>query len=148
MARVSETLTLIVKDVCENPVYLRWKETLGGWGYYLFDKRQVKTPNTDGGLLYQTPIDNIETAEAVYNVYQQNGREVWQLFADNIENYEVEVLQELPYSPTIQLYTGDGTTHTWQTVILTSYTLGITNDKTRQSVALTIQLPERYTLTN
>jgi hypothetical protein len=37
---VSETKEITVKDPCENPVYLFWKNTLGGDAFWLFDGSQ------------------------------------------------------------------------------------------------------------
>lgn len=37
---ITEELTIKVKDPCENPVYLFWKNTVGGDSFWLFDETQ------------------------------------------------------------------------------------------------------------
>jgi len=37
---VSETKTILVKDPCDNPIYLFWKNTLAGDSFWLFDGSQ------------------------------------------------------------------------------------------------------------
>lgn len=43
----SETKTIQVKDPCDNPVYLFWKNTLGGDSFWLFDDNQDLSIDTD-----------------------------------------------------------------------------------------------------
>ena len=148
MAAVSETITLIVKETCNNPVYIRWKNIIGGWNYYLFDCRQLKGLSVDSFEQYRENFTDLENQNIVNNFYSKTSREQWQLLAENIETYELELLQGVPISPRVDLYTGDGSTHTWQAVIVTAFSLINTTDKSRQSATITINLPEKFTLSN
>ena len=148
MAAVSETITLYVKGACDNPVYLRFKNILGGWNYYLFDGRQLKSVSVDSFDLYRENFTALANQTIVNNFYKKEGRDSWELFAENIETYELELLQGLTISPRVDRYTGDGTTHTWQAVIVTGFNLTNTTDKNRHNVSVSIDLPEKFTLSN
>lgn len=148
MAATSETITLIVKEACENPVYLRWKNLLGGWNYYLFDKRQSKGVSVDSTQEYRENFTDLAAQQIVNNFYTKQSRQEWQLFAENIETYELELLQGIADSPRVDRYTGDLTTHDWQAVLIEDFTLLLNTDKNRHSASLTINLPERFTLSN
>lgn len=148
MAAVSETITLLVKQACDNPVYLRWKNKLGGWNYYLFDYRQSKTISVDSTEEYRENFTALASQTIVNNFYSKQSRPQWQLFTENIETYELQLIQGLADSPRVDRYTGDGSTHTWQAVLLQDFSFVLNTDKNRHNATLTINLPENFTLSN
>jgi hypothetical protein len=145
MSRTSEILTLEVRDACENPVYLRWKTTLHGWAYYLFSFRQIKDVSVDSSDLYRENFTALASQQVVNNFYKKDSREVWQLFAENIVTSDIQLLQTITDSPRVDRYLGSDK---WQSVLLTDFNLSDDTYKKRGDVSLSIQLPEKFTLSN
>lgn len=151
MANITETITFDITTPCDNPIYLRWKNRLGGWNYYLFDLKQLKTITIDSFNLFRENSKYIEDVRTVLNFYKKQGRRTWSLFAENITTNDVEILQELAISPKVEYYIGlqgSPSVETFETVLVIDYALDINTVKNRHNVTVQIQLLELPTLTN
>lgn len=152
MTAISETITLLVEDANCNPVYLRWKNSLGGWDYYLFEIRQYEDLKTDSSDLYQTNVTDLSTATEYLNVIKKEGRKIVKCGTETIKEYEFDLIKEIIYSPKVQLFTGTaGDTSTyndWQTIILNN--IKATKDTFAKSfkVELELRYIEQYTISN
>lgn len=149
MAQKSEVITLECRESCKNPVYLRWKNRLGGWNYYLFDLKQLKSIESEVPTLFRENYTYIENVNTVLSFYKKKGRFQWAVFAENIENSEIEFLQEIAISPKVQRFIRlDGNTPIFETVIVEDYTLDQDTYLSRGNISVQIRLPEIETLRN
>ena len=70
-ARITEIKRVkINRDCRKNPVYLMWKNSLGGWDFWLFDNKSENTIKTKAGELYDIYNEDIEREVARTKVLQ------------------------------------------------------------------------------
>jgi hypothetical protein len=61
---VTETIKVKIDDECkDNPVYLKWRNTLGGWDQWLFHTSQQLNVRTESLGEYKINFTDLETAE-------------------------------------------------------------------------------------
>jgi hypothetical protein len=60
-ARITEIKRVkINRDCRKNPIYLMWKNSLGGWDFWLFDNRSENVIKTKAGAIYDVYNEDIE----------------------------------------------------------------------------------------
>lgn len=60
-ARITEIKRVkINRDCRKNPIYLMWKNSLGGWDFWLFDNRSENVIKTKAGATYDVYNEDIE----------------------------------------------------------------------------------------
>lgn len=140
-----------IGTACENPIYLNWKNTLGGWDKWLFDVKQVYSLNTNYNGTFEKYVSNIETTNRIKETLKAEANEIIRLGADNLTTDNVKGLQDLFYSPRVLML------HEWNPPLSPVWIQVIPNSGTRQlyqtgrtfqAIEFEIELPKIYTLTN
>lgn len=147
--RFTEIKRVRYDDGCkDNPVFLRWLNTLDGWNYWLFSRNQIISVLTSNEITFENPVENLETAEefvSVLSVY--SGKEMF-LGANALDRNDIEFVKSILYSPKVQwLFNGD----TWEadgeckwvTVIPHRGTFPtVETREERTDISLTLKFPE------
>jgi len=94
---MATTIDILMLDACRQPIYLRWKNLLGGWDYYLFEWSQDSSLSITQGKEFKQVVSDITTATEVFQYYKKQGREVLTVYAENINANEVEAIRKLRY---------------------------------------------------
>ncbi len=137
---VSEVKRLRIGDCQDSPAYLRWRNSLGGFEYWLFGTRQVKNNEVDKFDVFNPLITDIETQQEKEVVITKDYNKSWTLGA-YLTMVQVKDIQELFTSPFVQYWDGVN----WFNVIIKSgsYLEEIT-DETHQEIEFDIMFPKEY----
>jgi hypothetical protein len=99
---VTEVKRVKIDHACyDNPVYLVWKNTLGGWDQWLFQKTQTNNLDTESLGSFEEPEYDLETSEGASNSLGSNAGESLILGADNLTTNQYNAIRDLLYSPMI-----------------------------------------------
>lgn len=143
---VTEVKRIKVDHSCyQNPVYLVWKNTLGGWDQWLFYKTQTNILNTEDIGEYQKPVWDIENANTLTDSLGKNAAKTLILGADNLTDNQKEAIREIMYSPKVYKVYKDGSK---QVVRVKSGSWSSETKSLRHSIEFEIILPEIFTIKN
>lgn len=155
MARVTEIKTIKVRTACENPVYLAWKNLLGGWDYWLFSYDQKSVLQTEGGGVWRRNYSSLSAARGVLSVLKKQGREGLTLTADNLTRNEIEVIRKIALSPMVLMFVSWNRNASppeppkWKEVIVQDGSIGEFQARGQlHKIVFDIALPEFYTISN
>lgn len=99
---ITEVKRIKIDHACyDNPVYLVWRNTLGGWDQWLFQKTQTKNLITEGLGSFEEPEYVLETSEGSSNSLGLNAGESLILGANNLTTNQYNAIRELLFSPKI-----------------------------------------------
>lgn len=155
MTRVTEIKKVKVRDACENPVYLCWKNLPGGWDYWLFSYDQTSSLETESMGNYRPVYDSLATSQGVLSVLRKKGREGLTLTADQLTDNEITVLRKIALSPKVLMLVSwdqdasPAVAPVWQEVLVQDGSIG--SFQTRgalHKISFDIQLPEIFTIGN
>lgn len=146
--RISEELEIKYENRCfENPVYLVWKNKVGGWDYWLFEQRQISTITTESIGYFGVYYDDIsEITNDVTEIGTTTGK-ITTLFADMLDNYEKIGIESIVDSPKVYVLNQDGTINRAVSVAKGSFVSIDTNDK-MHTISIDLIEPNINTLTN
>lgn len=106
--RISEIKTVdIERCIPNNPVYLRWLNTLGGWTSWLFGTRQIVTYDVEGKELFTKNIGELEKMDGLDEWVGKEAEKVLKLGYENLPTHKVELIKGLLYSPKVYQVTWD-----------------------------------------
>lgn len=155
MARVTEIKTIKVRQACENPVYLAWKNLLGGWDYWLFSYDQKSILQTESMGVWRRNYSDLATAQGVLSVLQKQGREGLTVTADHLTRNEVETIRKIALSPVVLMFVSWNQAASppeapvWKEVIVQDGSIGEFQTRGQlHKIAFDIALPEIYTIRN
>lgn len=140
-----------IGEACNNPIYLNWKNPIGGWEKYLFDCRQIYNLNTNTIGDFSPYFADIEPQQYTRELLKRDAVETAILGADNLTINEAQVISTMFYSPRVYVL------KSWDMVSAPIWTQVITddgskriyrNDTTFQSIEFEIEFPQKYTLQN
>lgn len=138
--RLTELKVIDVKSVCDNPVYLKWINPLGGYDQWLFDRKQVYDLKTEASDLFTNVIDNWETAEEVHEYIRKTGAQAVTLGANNLTTQQVDGIKWIYTSPKVYEMQTDNSR---LTVLVAPGTFKIKDtSKDRHDIEFTILYPE------
>jgi hypothetical protein len=139
---ISEVKRVCKGECADSPAYLRWRNSLGGFDYWLFGKRQVKSNRVDRFDTFEPVIFDIETEQESETVLTKDFNKAWTLGA-YLKMQSVTDIQELFTSPFVQYW--DEEKNKWYAVKINSgtYTEAIT-DETFSEVTFDIEFPKSY----
>lgn len=136
--------TIKVVEPCENPVLIRWRNTLGGVDRWVFEWNQQDSLSVDDNNLYQENFFKIEDQETVLNYVKRTGRRQINLQAENIELQAIRGIRTVGLSDLVQLY--DHVRGVWLTVTVQDTNIGAVDTKRKVgNIQFTVNLPELYT---
>ncbi len=142
----------IVRPCNTNPVYLMWKNSLGGWDFWLFDNVTEHETSAAQGLIYEPYIEDIETANkrAVITEAKQLSRVT--CFA-SVTQEQFEGLKTIERSPQVYVLRDASKLTTeprkaWQGVRIVPKGFKKVSAAQNIEVELTYELPELYSVGN
>lgn len=151
---LTERRRIKIGDECyENPVYLRWKATEGGWGYWLFKydyKRMNDVKTIANYFLFEEDIELSDGDEEVLRKESNPSITVGEMGIDKIHYDGFVTLME---SPRVQLLVNPLTWQTddggakWMTVFLKTTNINSQTKYGTFDVELTIEMQQRKTIT-
>lgn len=117
--RVTEKKRVKISEGCQkNPVFVSWKNTLGGTEHWLFFKRQTKSLSTERIAdfePYDTDLENSRGQIFDISIFAQPKLLCYAF----VEKEDVDALMSITYSPSVELLTNPDTWETdgpkWQT---------------------------------
>ena len=152
MAVIIDEICIRKGEVCQNPLYLTWKNTLGGWDYWLFQYRQSYGLLTTSTGDFQRYYDDISSQDTVTDWIKKNGVETILLGSDDLSLQEVRGIQDIFYSPKVYLfngYVGSPQVPQWKTVLIEPNSIELfESSRNVHELSFEIRLPELYTLSN
>lgn len=92
-----------------NPIYLTWKNTLGGWDYWLFQKNQTENLNTESLGSFINDYKNIGEITNPETEVGKAGQPKIVLGAENLSTSEKVGLKQLLLSNKVYILNQDGT---------------------------------------
>lgn len=126
----------------DNPVMLRWLNTLGGWEHWLFGTTQTEGLNTSFED-YAVSNLNIETATSTSEKFISKAIDSLVLGADNLTRNQILGLKTILYSPKVEILKSASVPYIWHTVIVQSGSFNIFETySNRGEIEFTIELPE------
>lgn len=152
MAIIIEDICIIKAEVCKNPIYLTWKNTLGGWDSWLFQFKQAFGLTVSDTGDFERFFDDLSSQNTVSDWLKKNSIETISLGDDNLSTDEAIGLQEILESPKVYMFVElreSPAVPIFKTVKIDSASFQIyRSDLSVQVIEFTINLPKRYTLSN
>ena len=146
---IIEPLNVVYDRICGNyklPVYLKWRNHLGGWDYFLFQNRQeVETTAKQLGDFTTEPFD-LATAigrESI-TVSQQTTRITMGAF---IGSKQISGIKGIERSPCVMMCT-DRVNNKWVRVRIVPKGFKMDTRAKSIPVEITIELPDTYSVAN
>jgi len=136
-----------VKQVCKNPLMLKWKNRLGGWDSWVFEKRQIKSTSTQSIGTYTTPFFDIEDTLNPNNEIGKIASSNVQLGADDLTADDKIAISEIILSNKVYAYNKESNTF-YPVIIKTGSFLITDNGDLSHSIELEYTLPPINTITN
>lgn len=141
---VTEVKTIKLDRLCyNNPVFLKWRNSIGGWDQWLFGGTQTDGLTTDDIGDYQTPIWDLSTAESTSNSLGKNASNSLIVGADNLTDNQLSAIREILYSPKVYKIETNGNK---QGVKVKPGTFSKETRNGRHSIEFEIILPDLYTV--
>lgn len=104
---------------CEplNPFYIRWINRMGGYDYFMFERKQSISRKTSNSVIFSPNYRDIETAKALELRIDAKAETKVTAGAEMINQEEFDSLKYLQFAPKIELYNKDQ--DKWHVVTLT-----------------------------
>ena len=142
---IRSVVYLDVRNVCSG-VYLKWFNSQGGFSYYLFQQYKIESVGgQDLGYILNSDFNNIEDSIGFVKSTGKQSSRTFVIKARYNAN-EFEILKDLLYSPSIQLYTSTEQDADADFIDVTvEGTLRNSNKRGNNEIILTVVLPEIVT---
>ena len=136
----------IAQCIPKNPMYLRWRNTLGGWDYWLFGSTQTITFDITDAQTIDRFVADLEHADTLTDYTSKTAVKKITLGAEGLTTDQAEGLAELLYSVKVQvLINGSVTPPVWLTVLLIPGTFPlIETGEAFQSITFEIAFPQIF----
>ena len=110
MPVITEEITIEVREDCpNNPIMLRWLNSLAGWSDWLFHYNQIETYTVDKGQVVEQTIFDIETAEIMYKQLGNTEKKNLAVGATDLTLNQWLAIKEINSSPQVYQVFQDGT---------------------------------------
>lgn len=151
--RITEIKRIDINRDCRvNPIYLMWKNSIGGWDYWLFDKKtEIQVAVKQNGSVF------VESVDLATQSYREKLLSVTQtkryIVGDNVQPYSIKGLQEIENSSQVYMLVNPNLISTqpnraWLGITIApkgfKYIVGTSNI----DVELTFDLPDYYNVAN
>ncbi len=108
--RFSEEIEIHFENRCFiNPVYFVWKNTLGGWDYWLFETNQTRTLNTESLGAF---VKNYTKIGDINNPKTTRGKKAIPTVvygAEDLDHQQKTAIEQILYSNKVYIINADGT---------------------------------------
>lgn len=152
--QVTETVTLRNNTDCHPyPVYLCWRNSLGGWDYWLFDKRHEVSYTAAQAAAFDIYVPDLEAANMRSKITQANQVKALTL-GDLVDEITLTGLAEIERSPQVYMLWDDTQLagiypeRAWLAVRVAPKGFKYFTNAGNFEVELTIALPDLYTVRN
>jgi len=152
--RVTEKKRIKIVDPClKNPLYLAWRNTKGGWSYWLFDRYQEHNITTKIDGTFSNEGDYLETSISRDIITDASAAEKIKLFTQ-ISRDDISGFQHFEKSPRILMFISQDLSSepppppVWLEVKAVPKGITYRNDADKLILELEIVLPEHYTIPN
>jgi hypothetical protein len=135
----SQIYTLENITVGSNPFYIRWRNPLGGFDYWMFEKRQVINYAASETKSVKRDISIFSTARSTHKVYGRKGSLAYLVGATNLSQARWDALNSIQYSNCIEYFDGVN----WIEIIPDEGTNELINDKPAGEIEYQFFFPER-----
>jgi hypothetical protein len=139
---IENTLTLC------NPVYLKAKNDLGCWDYFMFERNQELVQDSVSGGFYSPYVSNIETANTNNDLISKLSKNSIQVGANGIGVIDFEAYKSLARSPKVYMLTNEAAPWQWTTVILRNNSIKRNTRHSTFDCEFTLDLPDTYNMSN
>lgn len=143
-----EDISIKIGSVCpRNPVYLAWRNSRGGWNYWLFSGNQsIGYSSKQVGEISNANEDRIENIDHRSKALRLE--QVKRIICGaNILIEDLEGLRSIEASPAVYLFTGTSS-YTWKRVKVIPKGFQYQTRGVNSDVTVEIELPELYTVSN
>jgi hypothetical protein len=141
---VTEVKRIKVDHGCyNNPVFLRWRNTLGGWDHWLFHKTQTENIQTESVGEFTQPVYDLENSEGATKSLGFSAVESMILGADGLTANQYLAIKDLVKSPSIYKVETDGTK---RIVRVKPGTFSSDTKDRKHSIEFEIILPDLFTV--
>ena len=149
IGEITERRRVRINTKCyQNPVYIAWKGSQGGWNYWLFGRTQEITLNTTEQVRIEPYRDTLLTRSNVVQASVKSG-ESWRLGVDNVDLNDIKGLMRLLDSECVMIYLGTIPkilTKQWLEVQVKQGSVKVyETGNNRHNFEFSIDLPQRYT---
>lgn len=137
-----EAMTIDTRCVKAAPFYVRWINRIGGYDYYMFDRGNRLTTETDNARAierYAFPPDNTDTRD----VYALDAAAAIDVTEENLDRETWDTLAGLAVSPRIEYY--DKELEMWKTISVTSSENSFENASVSGAIRYTFTLEQVLT---
>lgn len=142
----------INRDCRKNPIYLMWKNSIGGWDYWLFDKKteiQVAAKQNGSVAIETNDISTQAFREKLISTTQTKRYVV----GDNVQEYSIDGLQGIESSPQVYMLVDASLLSTepnrsWIGVTIAPKGFKYFRGVNSIDVEITFDLPDYYTVAN
>lgn len=132
----------VSKQNC-NTFYVRWINTLGGWDYWLFERKIYETDKVESGGTFVKYFDSIADSSSVEDYKSKPITPQVQVGCEYLSINDAKGLRSLKTSPKVEWYNED--TATWIGVRVDAGSFLFRTDKNNYGkLDLTINLPQRF----
>ena len=97
---------LELMEVGKNPFYIRWRNPLGGFDYWLFEKRQTFTSATSDTALAERDITDFDDTKGTHKIYRKKASESYLVGATNLTETQWKALNTLRRATMIEALIG------------------------------------------
>ncbi len=150
MGVLTEIITIDIAEGCgDNPIFLCWLNTLGGFDVWLFNKFQEQNVKTSIENSFSSNVSELETALGIANITGKSSGETIEV-GSSISINKIDGIKSLYESTSVFMLTNPLTWETdgakWKRVIVQTGSLMIfKTNKSFYDIKLTLVLPERFT---
>jgi hypothetical protein len=151
--RITEKKRVLINRECrKNPIYLMWKNILGGWDFWLFDKVNETNFTAKQTGTYTVNVDNIDRQTYREKIISANQSKKY-LLGDTVKAEQVEALAQIELSPQVYML-WDSTKLTtdpvvaWLGVNVVPKGVKYTSREADIDFEVQIELPEQYNISN
>jgi hypothetical protein len=151
-AQVSRTIRVNIDRECKKyPVYLMWKNSLGGWDYWLFDKVNEVQYQSDRGEKYGPYVPYIDAATLRSSIIQASAKR--KIIVGDVVTVQVaEALSDIERSTAVYIlydarnFEALTPEYAWMSVDVEPKGITYKSNQGTAQVEFTLVLPELYTV--
>jgi hypothetical protein len=144
----TEEKTVEVREGCyKNPVFMIWRNTLGGWDSWLFEGNQINSIETESRGFFASEYSNIANLNIFNKEIGKNANSRMTLGAEMLTIQQKEAITQVTYSNKVYILNSDGTVQNEVTVLPGTFVVNETRSNS-SSIQFEVVLKEINTISN
>lgn len=142
---ITQHQKVIINTPCnDDGIYIRFRNSLGGWDYWLFNHRRITTTESVNVENIIVDPDDIETGY-VRSKSVKKKQDNTILLADYVDAINIDGFLQLQASPEVQILISD---NYWHSVNVLNSSIPRKSGISKIQIEFKISLPDIYTVTN